>query len=172
MDYQEPKSWRPITLLSFLLKGLERLILWELQEKMGNKLIFHNQHAYTCLRGTETAISEVLNYVEANSLVGKKQHCIATFMDVSGAFDNAPYNHIIDGMIEAEAPIEFTRFYKNYLNNRRTTIRFGSCQKTKRLTVGVGQGSNLSSVAWNFYLNRLLISCNNGTHIVTGYADD
>ena len=93
-------------------------------------------------------------------------------MDVSGAFDNAPYHHIIEAMIEAEAPIEFTRFYKNYLNNRQTTIKFGSCQKTKRLTVGVGQGSILSSVAWNFYLNRLLISCNNGTHIVTGYADD
>ena len=151
-DYQDPKAWRPITLLNFLLKGLERLILWDIQEKMGEKLIFHNQHAYTCNRGTDTAISEVLNYIEANALKGKKRHCIVTFMDISGAFDNAPYHHIIDAMIEAEAPIEFIKFYKNFLNNRRTTIKFGTHQITKKLIVGVGQGSILSPIAWNFYL--------------------
>ena len=109
---------------------------------MGKKLIFKDQHAYTCQRGTDTAISKVLNYAEANSLIGNKKHCIATFFDISGAFDHAPYHHIMDAMIEAEAPIEFVRFYKNFLYNRRTTIKFGSCQKTKKLVIGVGQGKN------------------------------
>ena len=79
---------------------------------MGNKLVFQNQHAYTAKRGTDTAISEVLNYAEANSLIGNKEHCVATFIDIIGAFDHAPYHHIIDAMMEAEAPIEFVRFYK------------------------------------------------------------
>ena len=31
-NYDEVKSFRPISLNSFLLKGLERLVLWELED--------------------------------------------------------------------------------------------------------------------------------------------
>lgn len=30
-DYASPKSFRPITLSNFLLKGLERVVLWQLE---------------------------------------------------------------------------------------------------------------------------------------------
>ena len=36
-DYSSPKSYRPITLSSFVLKGLERIMLWYLREKVFQK---------------------------------------------------------------------------------------------------------------------------------------
>ena len=135
-------------------------------------MIFKNQHAYTCDRSTETAIADVVNYIEANSLRGKGKHCITTFMDISGAYDNAPYMHITSSMRKYGAPDEFVRYYENYLHNRQTTIQIGNYKHTKNLVVGVSQGSILSCVAWIFYLNDLIVSNDKGPHRVKAYADD
>ena len=43
-DYSSPKSYRPITLSSFVLKGLERIMLWYLREKVITKALV-SQHA-------------------------------------------------------------------------------------------------------------------------------
>jgi hypothetical protein len=45
-DYSEPKAYRPITLSSFLLKALERVIQWCILERYITKPLA-NQHAYT-----------------------------------------------------------------------------------------------------------------------------
>ena len=46
-DYTQCKSWRPITLLNFLFKGLEKVILRHLQEVYGEKSNSnHNKHTH------------------------------------------------------------------------------------------------------------------------------
>ncbi len=61
-NYGNAKSYRPITLLSFCLKTLERIIQWYILE--------HNvraplplQHAYTKGRSCESAISTLVNSI-------------------------------------------------------------------------------------------------------------
>ena len=49
-DYSSPKSYRPITLSSFVLKGLERIMLWYLRERVITRAL-ESQHAYT--RGSQ-----------------------------------------------------------------------------------------------------------------------
>ena len=44
-----------------------------------------NQHGFRTDRSTETAISEVTNYIEQHIFYG--QHVIATFLDIQAAFD-------------------------------------------------------------------------------------
>ena len=62
-DYSSPKSYRPITLSSFVLKGLERIMLWYLREKVITKAL-ESQHACTRGLSTESASSEVLDFLQ------------------------------------------------------------------------------------------------------------
>ena len=174
-DYTQCKSWRPITLLNFLFKGLEKVILRHLQEVYGEKIQFKSQHAYTCGKSTETAIAEVVNYIEQTAL--RNRHCYGTFLDISGAYNNAPYKHIINALRELGLCVDFITFIENFLYNRQTTIKIGKVKATRTLIVGVSQGSILSCLLWNAYINPLLTSTNQigigkGGNKVIAYADD
>ncbi len=65
-DYAEPKAYRPITLSSFLLKGLERIVQWYLLEKVIPPTLPH-PHAYTRGLSCETALSIIVNDIERDS---------------------------------------------------------------------------------------------------------
>ena len=83
-DYSSQKSYRPITLSSFVLKGLERIMLWYLRGKVITKAL-ESQHAYTRGLSSESALSEVLDYVESSFYRRKK--VIAVSLDCTGTFD-------------------------------------------------------------------------------------
>ena len=57
-DFSLARSWRPISLLSCLLKTVERLCLWEMEAKaLKETPLSHNQHAFRMGFSTETALS-------------------------------------------------------------------------------------------------------------------
>jgi hypothetical protein len=63
-DHSDPKAYRPISLCSFLLKGLERLILFHLEEKcLIKKPLSKAQHAFRKNMGTDTALSEAVDNI-------------------------------------------------------------------------------------------------------------
>ena len=84
-DKSSPKSYRPITLSSFFLKGLERIIQWHWQETILRDPL-PNQHAYTRGRSCDTALSEVVDRLERGKQ--NKDHTLLVSLDCSGAFDN------------------------------------------------------------------------------------
>ena len=64
-DYTELGSWRPISLTSFLLKTLERLVDKRLRAKdLCSKLSNRFQFAYLPGGSTEAALSRLVGYVE------------------------------------------------------------------------------------------------------------
>ena len=60
--YNKAKSFRPISLSNYLLKGLEKLCVWKMEEDM--KPIHKNQHGFQKGKSTETAISKTVNVIE------------------------------------------------------------------------------------------------------------
>ena len=62
--YDIAKSWRPITLTNYLLKGLERLCGWKMDEALTRYPVHTYQHGFRTDRNTETAISGVVDYIE------------------------------------------------------------------------------------------------------------
>lgn len=59
-DYTSPKSFRPISLTSTLVKGLERLVDRYMKEEMFASNSIHNsQHAFQQGKSTETALHEL-----------------------------------------------------------------------------------------------------------------
>ena len=97
-DYTKAKSYRPISLTSFLLKGLEKLIYWHIQDKhLSRQPTSRNVFSYKEGVSTETALHEVTKKIEW--AFSNRQYALAVYLDISGAFSNTSAN----GMIETLA---------------------------------------------------------------------
>lgn len=81
-DYTSPKSFRPISMTSVLLKGLERLIDRYIKEQIGTSFTIHeSQHAFQKGKSTESALHVLVSHIE--DTFDKKEFLVATFMDIA-----------------------------------------------------------------------------------------
>ena len=112
-DYGDAGSFRPISLTQFLFKTMERVIEWSLREhanKMGQ--ISYMQHAYSGTRGTDTALSTLVNLIESSIL--RKQLCLVISVDIQGAFNNLAFMAIKKVMVDNDYPPYMIRWYMNF----------------------------------------------------------
>ena len=63
--YSRPRDYRPISLTSFLVKTMERLVDRYLQDKALSFVPLHpNQHAYQAGKTVEMALHQLIGWVE------------------------------------------------------------------------------------------------------------
>ena len=82
-EYNDPRAFRPITLSSFILKGLERVVAWHLEELGIVNRLSPRQHAFRKHHSTDTALSEVVNVIEGSVMRGG--NTLGVFFDIQGA---------------------------------------------------------------------------------------
>ena len=83
IDYTEPGTYRPISLLSFLLKGIKRLIYWHIQDTtFKENPLNRNIFSYREGMGTEEALHNLVRKIEKAKENG--EICIIIFLDISG----------------------------------------------------------------------------------------
>ena len=138
-DPSSVKGWRPISLLSCLGKGLERLnaerisqlaIVWD--------IVGQQQFGALPKRSATDLVSCVLHDVEE----AKTQGWASTFvtLDVQGAFDAVLRNRLIWRMKSQGWPSSLLRWTLSFLKNRRVQVRFqGGMIGSKELVFGVPQ---------------------------------
>ena len=86
-DLTDPRAYRPITLACFMLKALERIVSWELEENyFKRRPLNRRQHAFQLGKSCDTALSETIDYIEKG--IERKQYVLGVFLDIKGAFDN------------------------------------------------------------------------------------
>ena len=68
-SYEKPKSFRPISLSNYLLKGLERLVGWNMDKALKNNPIHTKQHGFLAGKSTESAISNTVDYIERHNML-------------------------------------------------------------------------------------------------------
>ena len=90
--YDAPKSFRPISLSNYLLKGLERLVGWRMDRALQTYPLHNKQHGFISGKSTESAVSNTVNYIEKHIM--NKQHCVGVFLDISAAFDSIKPSHV------------------------------------------------------------------------------
>ena len=84
-SYKIAKSWRPISLTNYLLKGLERLCAWQVDGEAPQNPVHTLQHGFRTDRNTDTALSSVVNNLEKGTYLD--QDTITIFLDIAAAFD-------------------------------------------------------------------------------------
>ena len=168
-DYSNPKSYRPITLSSFMLKTLERVIQWYILENHIKKPLA-NQHAYTKGLSTETALSTVMDTIEGALLNGHL--CLAVSLDCSGAFDKIKFDSATLAMRRYTIPENIITWYTEILKGRTVTVNTQGVSKSVTPTKGSPQGGVLSPIVWNMIMDTLLVRFAEGPIKVVAYADD
>jgi ribonuclease HI len=168
-DYDTAKSFRPISLSSFILKALERIIYWWLKS---NILLdpLPNQHAFTPNRSCDTALSTLVDKIE--SAVHRRKYILVVSLDIAGAFDNIGFDCLNQGFINHNCDPAISEWY-NYLGrNREVTTSIKGTTLTFQPGKGTMQGDILSPPGWGLGINDTGPITANSPVELDKYADD
>ena len=168
--YGIAKAYRPISLSNYLLKSLERLVVWRMDADLKSKPLRPQQHGFTKGKSTKSAISNSLNYIEEFLFQG--QHCLGLFLDISSAFDSISIDHIKQSLLDHNGLPDLVNWYYSYLGGRYLEVTLHG--ETLRLTTSTGfpQGGVCSASFWLIAFDKAIEIINSRGAVGTGYADD
>ena len=166
---ESPKSYRPIGLSSSVLKLAERLINWVLKNTILSRRI-PLQHAFTLGYSTETAISELANFLEKAKLNGRK--AIVLSIDIQGAFDSVPFDVIRDSLIERGVDHKIVAWLDYLSRNRVIRTSQGTQTITFRPLEGTTQGGLNGPDLWIVCLWAIIFTAAARDSKLSKFADD
>ena len=170
-DYAEAKSFRPISLTSFLLKTLEKILDYYIREKaLIDSPIHSTQHAYRRGRSTETALLYLVDRVE--KALEDKQIALCAFLDIEGAFDSTPTTTLVKGLQHKHLDPTTIQWITAMLSNRTATLSLHGTSMQISTRRGCPQGGVLSPLLWTLAVDNLLLKLHDRKIDAIGYADD
>ena len=171
MDYTVAKSFRPISLTSFLLKGLEKLVDRYLRDGPMATLPMHpRQHAYQAGKSTESALHQLVGRIE--KALDAKEFALGIFFDIEGAFDNTPCEAVRKALTEWDIHVSVQNWITTLIKRRKVCVRNDHTDITATTNGGLPQGGGLSPTLWSAVANSLLKWLSKQGVFVQGYADD
>lgn len=169
-DPEDPKSYRPICLLSVLGKILERLLCNRLQEHRQEQGMHPQQYGYRKGKSTEDAINRAMEEVEG----ADSRYVITLFVDISGAFDNLWWPSLLKRLIDINCPRDLYATIKNYCQDRYVDMLCPNDKISKRISKGCPQGSIFGPTFWDLLMEELLETLDRNLDVLAtvAYADD
>ena len=170
-DYAVPRSYRPISLMQFVMKGLERITLWDIEENALKTNPMHkNQHGFRKNYSVDTALSHVAEDIEY--AFQRKKCVLLVNLDIKGAYDNLTNKDIIESLKRIGASDEYIKWHKFFLDHRKIIATHKGIQQIKFPRKGTPQGSICSPAHWNIVSDTLHELFDTGRVKSVGYADD
>ena len=165
-------NYRPVSLLSFLSKTLERAIFNQPSSYLHNKnLLDPHQSGFKAGHSPETtllAVSEQLHTARAASLSS-----VLVLLDLSAAFDTVNHQILISSLQDLGVSGSALSLLSSYLNDRTYWVTWrGSVSEPCPLTTGVPQGSVLGHLVFSLYSNSLGSVIHSHGFSYHSYADD
>lgn len=169
-DLSSPRSWRPISLLKCLSKGLERLVARRMAYyAIISNIVHPTQAGALPKRSTTDLVAALIHDVEQELAKGNLLTLLT--MDIQGAFDAVLRNRLITILRRQGWPAAMIRWIYSFLTDRTATIRLQDfLTEAAKLACGLPQGSPLSPIL--FLLYTLAIYQTLGQIRSFGYADD
>lgn len=164
------KDFRPISLSSFLLKTLERILDEYIRSLFNLEMISPAQHAYIKGRSVETALHDTVRTIE--SALQYKQFTLAAFLDIEGAFNNVKLEAIVEALFKLKVDLSVISWISNMLRSREINSTIGGSSLTKFVSRGTPQGGVLSPLLWLLVVNGVLKALEDTGIRVVAYADD
>lgn len=168
-DPNDAKSFRPISLLSPVVKIMEAILLPCITE---NIQLAPHQHGFRKNFSTTTALHTIQDQISRG--LNQDAPCSRSIMvalDLSKAFDSISIEMLLQDLLETEIPCPIKRWLYNYMNGRQTYVDFrNNTSSYRRMKQGVPQGGVLSPSLFNLYMSKMPTPPE-GITLVT-YADD
>lgn len=166
---EDPKNYRPISLLSALGKLFERLILDRLQchvddNDIINKVQFGFRRGHSCVHQAVR-----LTKLVKRSWRRKRSTAVVT-LDIERAFDTVWHKGLIYKLINIGTPQNLCKIIKSFLEDREFSVYVGSSKtQTHKIVAGVPQGSLLSPLLYSIYTTDIPTPAK---CVLCQYADD
>jgi hypothetical protein len=139
----QAKSLRPISLMSFILKTLEKLLDRYISGGvLVEKPLHQNQFAYRAGMSTETSLFQVVHTLEKS--LSHKEMALGAFLDIEGAFDNTSFNAITTAAGERGLEETCCRWLGSMLESRLVHTSLMDSSLTAKVVGGCAQGGVLS----------------------------
>lgn len=171
IDYEEAKNHRGISLSSFLLKTLERLIDRHVRQTcLRRKPLCNNQHAYQRGKSTMSAVQALLSKIESSLKSG--DHVVATFLDIEGAFDRSTFDSFERAAKRHDVDPFIIDWIVSMLQKRTLIADIKGISVRRRPVMGCPQGGVLSPLIWLLIADSLLLDLREERIFSIGFADD
>ena len=169
---KDPKSfsqYRPISILPFLSKVLERIVSEQLnQYLLENRILSQFQSGFRSGHSTVTALIKVCDDIRFN--MEKQNLTIIALLDFSNAFNTVDTDLLIAVLQSINISSEATGWFRNYLSNRRQYVQANDKSSSScSLSAGVPQGGVLSPLLFSIFINTVSQTLSSSFHL---YADD
>ncbi|KAK3538107.1 hypothetical protein QTP70_029821, partial [Hemibagrus guttatus] len=172
LDPSDISNYRPVSLLSFLSKILERVVYNQLSDYlMQNNLHDPNQSGFKAAHSTETALLAVTEKLHAAR--SAKLSSVLILLDLSAAFDTVNHKTLLSTLRSLGICGTAWEWFDSYLDGRSYQVTWkGLTSAPRRLSTGVPQGSVLGPLLFSLYTHSLgkVISSHGFSYHC--YADD
>lgn len=165
-------NYRPITLLPFFAKALEKYVNVVITDFIEVTNALHpSQLGFRANYSTETALLEVTETIKSTLDRGGK--AVLILLDLSAAFDTVPQRRLLQRLSECGIRGTVFRWFSSFLEGRQQSVWSPPFSADiPPLNVGVPQGSVLSPTLFNIYMAPLAsLAEQRGAKVIT-YADD
>ena len=155
-DKSDPKSYRPISLLSCIGKLMERIVntrlLWYLESQ---SILIPTQSGYRQHHSTEDQLAYLAQDIE-NAFQEKKK-VLAVFFDLSKAFDKVWKEGLLLKLLEVGIQGKMFRWIRDFLYQRKARVKLdGTISNLVKLREGVPQGGVLSPTLFLVFINGIV----------------
>ncbi|XP_044715319.1 reverse transcriptase (RNA-dependent DNA polymerase) domain-containing protein [Hirsutella rhossiliensis] len=169
-DLSTPRAWRPISLLSCLGKGLERLIARRLAWASVHFGVLHPQQAGALPKRSAVDLVAALVH-DIEEAFARKQVATLVTLDIQGAFDTVLRNRLILRLREQGWPPNLARWVGSFMQDRSARIRYQDIvTDSSPLQCGLPQGSPVSPILFLLYTEPIYRQGSSKGRF--GYADD
>jgi hypothetical protein len=169
-DLTSPRAWRPVSLLSCLGQGLERLIARRLAWAAVHYGVLHPQQAGALPKRSATDLVTALIHDIEVAFAHKKVATMVT-MDILGAFDAVMCNRLVLRLREQGWSDHLARWAESFMKDRLARVRYqDTLTPFAPLQCGLPQGSPVSPILFLLYTEPIYLLGNPQGRF--GYADD
>jgi hypothetical protein len=166
-----PKSYRPISLLNITGKIFERILTNRLNLLLeSHNLLPPEQFGFRAQRSTHNPIVELQTDITRHANLA--ECTVGVFLDIERAFDKVWHDGLIQELFNIRLNLKFVKLISSFLSNRSCRVKVqNNLSNPIELKAGVPQGSVLSPLLYIVYCSDFPVS---GTfRTKTGmFADD
>lgn len=170
----EMSNYRPISLLPWLSKVLERIIFNRLYDHLTkNDILAGNQYGFRPGLNTFDAMYSLMNTVLG--ALDCKRYVASVCLDLSRAFDCVDHTVLLAKLQYYGIRGKAFQLMKSYLTNRKQTVEIGFDSETFKskeevIKCGIPQGSNLGPLLFICFINDLVYNVDQSEIVL--FADD